>query len=124
MIPMQIKNDCWWFGKTGKCYNFYILMAFVGFCTVTDIACLIMLVFSANAETDTTGGNSGGMSGNSSGEVWKNRYAVAAGSLLNISHADVVHARNDLPLPFWLQLGKHEKPFLLLNGHTFQQGAF
>jgi hypothetical protein len=42
---MQKKNDCWWFGDTGKCHNFYILMSFVGVCTVTEIACLSLLVF-------------------------------------------------------------------------------
>jgi hypothetical protein len=76
MIPVQKENDCWWFGETGKCHNFFILMAFLGICTLTDIACLVMLVFSTDAETKTTGRSSGGMSENTSGGVWKHRYAL------------------------------------------------
>jgi hypothetical protein len=76
MLPVQKKNNCWWFGETGKCYNFYILMAFVGVCTGSDIACHMMLALSTDAEADTTGSTSGSMSENTSGGVWKHRYVV------------------------------------------------
>jgi hypothetical protein len=77
MIPVQKQNDCWWFGKTGKCYNFYILMAFVSICTVTDIACLFLLGWSA----DTEAGNSGGTAEDTSGGKWKHRCAVVVSCL-------------------------------------------
>jgi hypothetical protein len=70
LLPVQKQNKCWWFGKTGKCHNFYILMAFVGLCTVADIACLFLLGFSPHDEAGTTVSNSG--------QQWIKRYAVAA----------------------------------------------
>jgi hypothetical protein len=78
MIPVQKQNECWWFGETGKCNTFYVLMAFVSFCTVADIACLVLLVFLTDAETGTTESNSSDISERSCIESW-NRCAVAAG---------------------------------------------
>jgi hypothetical protein len=74
LLPVQKKNDCWWFGETGRCHNFYILMAFVGVCTVADIVCLFVLNLSTDVEAGTNGNNLG--------VKWKNRYAVAASFLL------------------------------------------
>jgi hypothetical protein len=85
LIPMQKQNNCWWFGKTGKCHNFYILMAFVGVCTVTDIACLFLLGFSPDDEAGTTVSNSG--------QQWMKRCAVAACCL----PFKMEHARLALP---------------------------
>jgi hypothetical protein len=69
---VQKQNDCWWFGQTGKCHNFYILMAFVGVSEVIDIACIFLWSMLTNAETGTTANNSGNSEGDS-GEVWKRR---------------------------------------------------
>jgi hypothetical protein len=57
-------------------------MVFVGVCTFTDIACLILLLFSTDDETGTAGRNSGEFSVRNSLELWKNRCAVTGGCLL------------------------------------------
>jgi hypothetical protein len=68
---MQKKNDCWWFGDTGKCFNFYILMAFVGICTVTDIGCLLLVLFSGDPVVVENA--SGSTAESTPGGIWKYR---------------------------------------------------
>jgi hypothetical protein len=73
---MQKQNDCWWFGETGKCHNFYILMSFIGACTVCDFACLFLVLFSG--DTASEGNTAGSAAESTPGEIWKYRFAVVA----------------------------------------------
>jgi hypothetical protein len=74
---VQKRNDCWWFGNTGKCHNFYIIMTFAAFFALTDSGFAIMLVWSGDTESVACGSGSDHASEIPIKEKWRNRYVVA-----------------------------------------------
>jgi hypothetical protein len=74
-MPMQKRNDCWWFGEVGKCHNFYILIAFASVCAVTDFMSLVVLMWSG----DTQAPAASDTSESTSADLWNHRCAVVAG---------------------------------------------
>jgi hypothetical protein len=78
MQLVQMRHDCWWFGETGKCHNFIIMMAFAAFLAFTDSCFVIMLVWSGDTGSVSHGNGADRTSNTPMNEVWRYRYVVAS----------------------------------------------
>jgi hypothetical protein len=78
MLIVQKRHDCWWFGETGKCHNFIIMMTFAAFFALTDSCFVIMLIWSGDAGSLAFGTDSDGTSEVPIKEIWRYRYVVAS----------------------------------------------